>query len=164
MVNGGQGFVAFLWFGSSLTPIPLPSASCPSFSIFLCVTIRAYWRERGREGGGRAKWANHETPRKAWSSINHSILYGCNPGINMHIKLGNTGLGSPHPPPPPPPEAACAKWLQNAEKPGWVLQDGEKGRVFSQITAHALLTIEFSITSCNCNKVTVPLLVEKCAL
>ncbi len=39
---------------------PPPSTSCLSFSVFLCVAGRAYWRERGGGGG-------------AWSSIDHSI-------------------------------------------------------------------------------------------
>ncbi len=51
---------------------PLPSASCLSFSVFLCVAGQAYWRESGGEGGrGGAKSYHHE---KAWFSINHSIL------------------------------------------------------------------------------------------
>ncbi len=33
---------------------PLPSASCLSFSVFLCVSGCAYWRERGR-GWGRSQ-------------------------------------------------------------------------------------------------------------
>ncbi len=31
-------------------PPPLPSASCPYFSVFLCVAVRAYWQVGG--GGG----------------------------------------------------------------------------------------------------------------
>ena len=52
---------------------PLPSASCLSFSVFLCVAGRAYWRERRVGGGDGAKSCDGE---KAWSSINHSILSG----------------------------------------------------------------------------------------
>ncbi len=51
----GPGFLAVVWYGSSplhLTP-PHPSASCPSFSDFLCVAGRAYWQECG--GGGRSQ-------------------------------------------------------------------------------------------------------------
>jgi hypothetical protein len=49
-------------------PLPLPSASCLSFSFFLCVAGRAYWR-----GGGGTKSYDSE---EAWSSINHSVLSG----------------------------------------------------------------------------------------
>jgi hypothetical protein len=51
----------------------LPSASCLSFSVFLCVVGRAFWREKGGGGGGRANPYDRE---KAWSSVNHSILSG----------------------------------------------------------------------------------------
>ncbi len=63
----GPGFLAVVWFGSSPTLSPLPSASCLSFSILLCVASRAYWRERG--------WSRSQTydGEKVWSSINHSI-------------------------------------------------------------------------------------------
>jgi hypothetical protein len=44
----GLGFVDFVWFGSSPPP---PSASSLSFSIFLCVAGRTYWRK----GWGGAK-------------------------------------------------------------------------------------------------------------
>ncbi len=44
-------------------PLPLlPSASCLSFSAFLCVAGRAYWRERGWEVVGME--SNHTTARK----------------------------------------------------------------------------------------------------
>ncbi len=33
----------------------LPSATCLSFSVFLCVAGRAYWKERGGGGGVGAK-------------------------------------------------------------------------------------------------------------
>jgi len=47
MIYRGQGFHAFVWFSSSPTPFPpLPSASCLSFSVFLCVAGRAYWGEK----------------------------------------------------------------------------------------------------------------------
>ncbi len=66
-----QAFFTVVWFGSS--PHPLPPASCLFFSVFSCVACRAYWRERGKEGGGGAKTYDGE---KAWSSIKHSILSG----------------------------------------------------------------------------------------
>ncbi len=55
-------------------PPPLfPWESCLSVSVFLCVDGRAYWQERrGGGGGGGAKSYDGE---KAWSSINHSILF-----------------------------------------------------------------------------------------
>ncbi len=40
---------------------PRPSASCLSFSIFLCVPARAFWRERGK---GVGEEPNHTTTRK----------------------------------------------------------------------------------------------------
>ncbi len=51
---------------------PISSASCLSFSAFLYVAGRAFWRERG-VGRGRDLSYDDE---KAWSSINHSILSG----------------------------------------------------------------------------------------
>ncbi len=51
----------------------IPSASCLSFSVFLCVTGRAYRILTGEgEGGGRG--ANTYDCKKAWPSINHSVL------------------------------------------------------------------------------------------
>ncbi len=41
---------------------PLPSVRCLSFSVFLCVSGRAYWREGGGWGGGEEP--NHATARK----------------------------------------------------------------------------------------------------
>ncbi len=65
-------FPAFLWFGSSHSPSPLPSASCFPFSVFLYVANRASWWERWEGGGGgRAKSYDGE---KARSSIFHSVL------------------------------------------------------------------------------------------
>ncbi len=54
---------------------PLPSLSCPSVSLFLCVTGQAYWRAREDGGGAGAKSYDGE---KALSSINHSILSDMN--------------------------------------------------------------------------------------
>ncbi len=52
MVYIGPSFLAVVWFGSPPHPLPppLPSASCLSFSVFLCVAYRAYWRERSGKG------------------------------------------------------------------------------------------------------------------
>jgi hypothetical protein len=53
MIYRGSGYLAVVWFGSKPAPFPLPfpSVNCLSFSVFLCVFGRAYWRERG-EGVG----------------------------------------------------------------------------------------------------------------
>ena len=70
----GSGFLAFVWFGSSLALSPLPlllSASCLSPSRSSCVP--PVERERGR-GWGRSQ--NSFDGEKAWSSINHWILSG----------------------------------------------------------------------------------------
>jgi len=45
---------------------PLPSASCPSFSVFLCVAGQAYWRVRGG-GGGCGRGAKLYDREKAWT-------------------------------------------------------------------------------------------------
>jgi hypothetical protein len=49
---------------------PLLSASCLSFSVFLCVAGRACWRERG--------WARSQIirPRESLNSTHYSILFG----------------------------------------------------------------------------------------
>jgi hypothetical protein len=56
MIYRAPSFLAVVWFGSSPTPfpIPFPSASCLSFSVFLCVAGRACWRERGRARGAKS--------------------------------------------------------------------------------------------------------------
>ncbi len=55
-------------------PSPLLFASCLPFSVFLCIAAcRAYWQEWGGGGGGGARSFDGE---KAWSAINHSILFG----------------------------------------------------------------------------------------
>ncbi len=72
-----RGFTKHQDFSPSydLAPPPpprrFPSASCLSFSDFLCVASRAYWREISGEGGRGAKSYDDE---KAWSSVNRSIL------------------------------------------------------------------------------------------
>ncbi len=61
------------------SPLPSPTFSCQqlqclSFSVFLCVNGRAYTEGSagggGRDGGG----AKSDDSKKAWSSINHSLL------------------------------------------------------------------------------------------
>ncbi len=59
--------------------LPLPSASCLTVSIFLCVAGRAYWRERVVD-----TWrAKSHAAEEAWSSIHHSILSGFNPLLTI---------------------------------------------------------------------------------
>ncbi len=67
MIYRGPGFLAVVWF----IPPPLPSANCLSFSVFLCLAGRAYYRERG---GGGERGAKSYNRKKAWPCINHSIL------------------------------------------------------------------------------------------
>ncbi len=56
MVNIGPGFLAVVWFGSTpMSPPPLPSASCLSISVLLCVTSKAYWQEGGGKRWGRSQ-------------------------------------------------------------------------------------------------------------
>ncbi len=71
-------------FLADLAPRPppsphLPSASCRSFSIFLCVVGRG-----GREWGGAKSYRE-----KAWSSINHSILPGLVWGLHLALTEEN---------------------------------------------------------------------------
>jgi hypothetical protein len=56
-----------------LRTTPLSSASCLSFSVFLCVVRRAY--RRGGGGGGAESYDGE----KAWSSMIHLILSVCIP-------------------------------------------------------------------------------------
>ncbi len=81
MIYRGPGLLALVWFGSTPTHFPpLLSATCLSFSVFLCVGSRAYW---GRWGGGGGHGAESYDRKKAWTSINHSCLQAW----QMHIKL-----------------------------------------------------------------------------
>jgi hypothetical protein len=75
MIYRGPGFLAVIWFVSSPTDLPhLPSASCPSFSVFLHVLPVKLTYVRGGKGvGWEAKSNDRE---KAWPSNNHSILSG----------------------------------------------------------------------------------------
>jgi hypothetical protein len=63
IIYRGPGYLAVVWFGSKPAPFPLPllSANCLSFSVFLCVFGRAYWQERGR---GDREEPNHTAVRK----------------------------------------------------------------------------------------------------
>ncbi len=77
----GPGFLAVIWFGSLPTPSPppaLPSASCLSFAVFLCVAGWAYWRVGGRGGGEEPNSPTNSFDReKAWPSLNKSFNTLC---------------------------------------------------------------------------------------
>ncbi len=75
MIYRRPGFLAFVWFGSSPTPSPLPSASRISFSVFLCVADSPVELTDGRGGGGGGGAKLHDS-EKALSTIYHSILSG----------------------------------------------------------------------------------------
>jgi hypothetical protein len=87
MYYRGPGFSCHrtLWLFPPATP------SCLSFSVFLCVAGRAYWRERGE---GREKEPNHSPTRKPRPllSINcsllQSLLYKGQTVLCCHIKVG----------------------------------------------------------------------------
>ncbi len=70
MIYREPGFLAVVWFGSSLHL--LPSLSC-LFSQPSCVSPVELAEGRGGGGGGGAKTYDDE---KAWSSINHWTLSG----------------------------------------------------------------------------------------
>jgi hypothetical protein len=72
MIYKGPGFLVVVLFRPSPTPSPnLPSSSCLSFSVFLYVARRSsLLMGEGVEGG--AKLYDRE---KAWSSINHPVLF-----------------------------------------------------------------------------------------
>jgi hypothetical protein len=63
-------------------PPPLPSASCLSISVFLCVTVKLTDGRGERERVGEEP--NHTTAKKAWSSIKHSI--------HVYVHKGDTGM------------------------------------------------------------------------
>jgi hypothetical protein len=70
----GPGFLALLWFGFSHTPYPPKSpVSMPDRRQAGRLRKRATcWRQRGEGGRGSESYDR----KKAWSSINHSILSG----------------------------------------------------------------------------------------
>jgi hypothetical protein len=66
----GPGFIAVECLAPSPPPpLLLLSASCISFSVFLCVAWSSL--SMGEEGGGGAK---SYARKKAWPSINHSFF------------------------------------------------------------------------------------------
>ncbi len=82
MYYRGPGFLVVVYFGSLSSP-PLPSADCLSFSVFLCVALRAYWRERGV---GKVEGAKSYDGEKASSSIIHEPLPGIWPSSRSEKK------------------------------------------------------------------------------
>ncbi len=71
MICRWPGFLAVVWFGS---PPLLPSASCLSFILFLCVVGRAYWRGMGWEGVREEP--NQRPPESLVFYTSFNILYG----------------------------------------------------------------------------------------
>jgi hypothetical protein len=67
MIHRWPGFLADVWFGSSPTPLSPPLLSKSS-----TVDTQEAWHLLTGEGGGRE--AESHDCKKAWSSINHSIL------------------------------------------------------------------------------------------
>ncbi len=65
----------------------LQSASCLSFSIFLCVVRRAYWLE-----GGGEKGAKSYDGEKAWPSTIHCLLSAWNIASNHRKLISYAGL------------------------------------------------------------------------
>jgi hypothetical protein len=75
MYYGVQGFIIVIWFGSFPIPHPLLlSASCLSFSMFLC--RRSIELTDGTGGGGEEEGAKSYDGEKAWSSLIHKLLSG----------------------------------------------------------------------------------------
>jgi hypothetical protein len=73
VIYRGPGFLAVVWFGSLPTPFPLLSV----YKLVRRRTGRLRKRDKlltgeGRKGGGPESYDR----KKAWSSINHSILSG----------------------------------------------------------------------------------------
>ncbi len=72
MIYSGPGFLAVVWFGSSSTPSPLPSA---------CSTgdKQEDYRQRDNllRGAGVGKLAKSDDGKRAWSSIKHSLFSLC---------------------------------------------------------------------------------------
>ncbi len=83
MIYRGPGFLAIVWFDSSPTPSPSSSGSKLDRQHTGTEKERQvmYWRERGEGGGWGAKPYDR---KKAWSSINNSILSDF-----MHLNKNN---------------------------------------------------------------------------
>ncbi len=76
IINRGPGILAVLWFGSLARPLlsrTLPSASCLSVLVFLCVVGSAYWRERGGGGGRGAESFDQQESLALYKIIQHSL-------------------------------------------------------------------------------------------
>ncbi len=84
MVYRRPGLKAIVWLGSSSTSLPLlSSASCLSFSVFLCIACRAYWRERG--GVGQDKIIRRRESLVLFKSFN-TVLSVCSSPV-VHYAL-----------------------------------------------------------------------------
>jgi len=107
---------------------PLPSENCLSFSFFLCVAGPACWWHGGRGGeGGGGRGAESYDRKKAWSSINHSILSG-------FLRDGVTGLLTAQNNKTPEPGAPLL-----ATSPGWT----PPNRVAGPLTPFASSPLDF---------------------
>ncbi len=112
-------FRGIIFFCNS-QPYPPPSAPslmwarCLTFSVFLCVAGRTYWRERGgRRGGQGAKSHDRE---KAWPSINHSTLSG-SPSQTWSCRRRPRRLAV-GPLPPPPGSCFCLQTVNPPSQSG----------------------------------------------
>jgi hypothetical protein len=83
MVYRRPGLKAVVWFGSSPIPPLLPSASCLSFWVFLCLSPSSLLT--GEVGGGAG--AKSYDGEKAWSSLNHSIQYSLYVALQLHVHI-----------------------------------------------------------------------------
>jgi hypothetical protein len=75
MIYRGPGLLAAAWFGSPITPFLFSREQLVSLSQSSCVLLVELTDGcgGGARGGGGAKWYGR---KKAWPSINHSILSG----------------------------------------------------------------------------------------
>ncbi len=72
-----------VWLIPSPPPPPLPSASCLSLKVFLCVAGRAYWPKRGK---GVGEEPNQTTERKPNPL---RIIHYCLSGVHIHNCCGS---------------------------------------------------------------------------
>ncbi len=76
-------------------PHTFPSTSCLSFSDFLRVSFRAYWRERGGEGGRGAK--SYYTKRKLalYKSFN-TLWFSSSAPVDSSLFISGPSFPVPH--------------------------------------------------------------------
>ncbi len=96
MIYRGTGFLTVLGFGSSPSPPPL--------SWLLSLPVCRRWSLQTEEGGGGGARSSYNV-EKAWSSINHSILFGAD--ANFWV-MADTSLGFWYP------ESGCKMYVSNA--------------------------------------------------